>query len=104
VQISREGVSNFLSGKEAFFESVEAFSQEQSQLSLLDESSFMEVNRIKKLPYVVAARACGALGMDVVSIFCSLKEDLDKVKAEIVDFGWNYKHVTTLNQGDFISD
>jgi hypothetical protein len=95
--------------KQAFFSFINEFSDEQLRLSLLDENSSNEIQVIKELEPVITARACGALGADVVSVFCKLnkgsnKEDLDKVKAKIVDFDFNYSHIATLDPGDFISD
>ena len=109
VEITKLGVDYILNEDSKFFEQIESFTLEQKKLSLIDEVSFQEVSKIKKIPYVLTARACGALGVDVVSVFCSLKkdynkEDLDKLKAEIVDSGFNYVHIATLDQGDFISD
>lgn len=109
VKITDDGVDCLKNKNSAFFKQIELFASEQSKLSLIDEKSFQEVSQIKQISSVRTARACGALGMDVVSVFCDLKkdsekEDLDKVKAKIVDFDFGYNHVATLDRGDFIRD
>ena len=104
IDITTQGLKSFFAGESSFFHQISRFTEMQKNLSLIDEEAFMEVSKIGEQKSVICARACGALGMDVVTVFCSLKEDLDKVKAEIVDFNFNYSHITTLDQGDFISD
>jgi len=104
ISIAKLGV-NCLKDKDMnFFNYVDEFSKEQKRLNLIDIEAFEEVEKIKKLSSVVSARACGAMGVDVVAVFCSLKEDLDKIKAKIVGLNLDYKLVTTTGYGDFSSD
>ena len=102
IQIIDNALESLVNKDSIFFKHIDAFREEQNRLSLISEESLKEVLKIKSLSSVITARACGALGMDVVAVFCdSLKEDIDKVKAEIVDFDFNYKHIVTLDRGDF---
>lgn len=96
ISIAENGIEFLKNSDPSFFDEVNSFAKEQSRLSLLDSDAFLEVERLKKSPEVVGARACGAMGVDVVTVFCSLKEDIDKLKAKIVDLNPEYKLVSTL--------
>ena len=99
IEITEQAVEFLKTSDKDFFKCVELFAAEQKRLGLIDKQAMNEVEQIKGLSSVLSARACGALGMDVVTVFCNLKEDIDKIKAKIVDL--KYQLVTKLDYGDW---
>jgi|GEM_PF-1227583 len=101
ISISKAVKMSFIGGDFSFFKGLDEFSKEQEHLSLIDPLSSQEVQSLKRLPSVVTARACGAFGGDVVLVFSSDKENLDKLNQRIVSLNFNYKSIGSIGFDDF---
>ncbi len=96
ISVSKSTVKSFIGCDLSFFNGLNEFSKEQERLLLLDPASAQEVQSLKKLPSVITARACGAFGGDVVLVFSSNKENLDKLNQRIVSLDFNYKAIGAI--------
>jgi hypothetical protein len=97
ISLSKTVVESLKKGGSSFFTDLEDFSKEQERLSLLDPQSVVEVQSLKKMPSVLTARACGAFGADVVLVFSSNKEQLDKLNHKIVGLDFKYTAICVMD-------